>query len=144
MKGNKQWSRAVFTVEAAVIIPLSVIMLALLLGYDYYTHQSVWCKGAACEAALYSMQRFQDGSEAVTKAAERIDERFSEAPLQMGSMSPDTSGGSNSVKVSWEAQILPGMFGSLYQLSGSVSAVKNDPVSLKQLQWVTGELINEE
>ena len=144
MKNKESWRRASFTVEAAVIVPMSVIMLALLLGFDYFMHQAGWCLGSSAESALYSVQRFADSSTPEQKAQERADSRVSETPLTMGQTSETASSSTTKVTVSWEADILPSVFGSLYDMAGSVSVMRLDPVSLKQSTWVIGDTLNEE
>ena len=57
---GKRWCRAVITVEAAYVVPWTVILLAILLTMSFYVHNRVWYTAAACETAL-SGNRYTEG-----------------------------------------------------------------------------------
>ena len=89
----KRIKRGSFTVEAAVIIPLTVLTFALLLGFAYYTHQRVWCTGAVYESLLAASQRREGDSHTPREEAdEHLSARINEAPLLAKGISGSTDG----------------------------------------------------
>ena len=73
----KQQARASFTVEAAFIVPITVIICALLLLCCFTLHNKIWYTGAAAESALIgnSTQTEKNVSSA-DAAKKRADERI--------------------------------------------------------------------
>lgn len=59
---RKRICRAVITVEAAYIVPWTVILLAILITMSFYVHNRAWYTAAACESAL-SGNRYTEGRE---------------------------------------------------------------------------------
>jgi hypothetical protein len=47
-----RWKRAVFTVEASVIVPIAVVITALLIILTFYVHNRCWYRCAAYESAI--------------------------------------------------------------------------------------------
>ena len=134
------WKRAVMTVEAAVIVPMSLTFIALLIGYCYFVHQVNWCKGAAYESVLCALQRERTADEAAQAVKERIDRRIAEAPLTTGGISTEVSS-EGTVLVSWESTVLSEVFGDRFKFSGKASLVRLDAVGIKQVEHLTKSMI---
>ena len=127
--------RGSFTVEAAVIVPFTVGVIALMIGYCYFVHQINWCKGAAYEAALEGIERTKTAEEAQTKAEERMDKRLSEAPVGAGDLTGEASAGS-SVEITFEGSVINDYFGDLFDYSGKATVLRVDAVNLKRLEFI--------
>ena len=125
--------RAVFTVEAAVIVPLSLTMIALLIGYCYFVHQVNWCTGAACEAAQKSVERKLVGKES-SAGKKKMEERILEIPLSVGEIKTEAREGTR-VTISFEGGIIQDYFGDLFGYDGSVSLNRYEPAKLKRLAF---------
>ena len=138
---KKGWSRAVMTVEAAVIVPMSLTIIALLIGFCYFVHQINWCKGAAYEAVLCGLQREKTSDEVTAAVQERIGSRISEAPLTTGGISSDVSS-SGTVLVSWKSSVLSEVFGDRFSFSGEASLVRLDPVKVKRTEHLAKSMID--
>ena len=135
MNNRKKWNKGVFTVEAAVIVPMSVSIIALLIGYCYFAHQINWFKGAAYEAAAAGLKYQDDPAE---KAKERICERTAEMPVTVGNNTTDVSSGIK-LAVSFEGKVLDDVFGGLFGYRGEAALTRFEPVRVKMLQFVLGK-----
>lgn len=133
-----KWKRAVFTVEAAVIVPLSVTMIALLIGFCYYVHQSNWCMGAALESAEKSVECGIEGK-SKTAGKNRMDTRISEVPVLTGKIET-TALEETKVKISYEGKILEKVFGGLFGFKGEASLIRYDPVKLKRIEFLINKM----
>lgn len=131
----KEWKKAVFTVEAAVIVPLAVTMIAALIGFCFYIHQCNWCEGAAYESILKSVERGVPEKERKGAAERRINARVSETPVMAGTIETDVKTGAR-VSVSWRGTILEEVFGTRFGYSGSASLTDFDPVTLKRAAFI--------
>jgi len=118
-------------VEAAVIIPVTVIMTALLIGYCYYAHQINWFKGAAYEAAETGLK---DPEKQLEKAEIRINDRTARIPLNVGSVKTGVSSDAK-LAVSYEGKVLDNVFGSLFRYRGEAALRRFDPVKVKMLEF---------
>ena len=134
---GERWKRGVFTVEAAVVVPLSLWMIALLIGFCFFTHQSGWCKGAAWESAIKGAERTT--GEAGEKADKRMAERLQEIPLDTGRVETDVASGLR-LRVSWSSTVLPEVFSDRFVLGGEVSFLNLDPVRLKQAEFIVRQI----
>lgn len=128
-----------FTVEAAFIIPLIVTVLAVLIGYAYFTHQRVWCTGAVYESMLYASGKRNSTEETSDTAAAHLTERINEAPLAAGTVTGSI--GDNTFEISGKCSfsILEEVFGSLFISEVSGKMIKTDPVLIKRLEWFGGK-----
>lgn len=59
--------RGTIVVEAAYIVPWTVVLLALLITILFFVHNKVWYTAAACEAAL-SGNRYTEGRQGSGRA----------------------------------------------------------------------------
>ncbi len=132
MKKGNYWKKGVFTVEAAVIVPLAVSMIALLIGYCYFTHQINWYRGAAFESAVAGLK---EPANAEARAEERILHRGSEIPIRFGEETADVSSGVR-LSVSFEGKVLEDVFGSLFSYRGEAALTRFDPVKVKRLEFI--------
>lgn len=131
MTNRNPWKKGTFTIEAAVLIPVTIIIFALLIGYCFYVHQINWYTGAAYESAAAGLKEPADAAE---KARERIELRSSEQPLGFGTENTDVSSGLK-LAVSFEGTVLDEVFGSLFRYRGEGALAKIDPVKAKRLEF---------
>lgn len=132
MKKPNNWKKGVFTVEAAVAVPLAVSMLASLIGYCYFAHQINWYKGAAFESADAGLK---EPAKAEAEAKEHILLRSSEIPIRFGEETADVSSGMK-LAVSFEGKVLGDVFGSLFSYRGEAALTRFDPVRVKRLEFI--------
>ena len=131
----KKIRKASFTVEAAFIIPFSLLVILILIGFCYYEHQINWCKGAAYEAVLYGIYTGDSGGQAAQAAAIRLRERADEAPLKVAEITTSSSHFIG-IKAAYETSVLPGTFGDIYKISGEVSLIRYEPSRKKLLEFI--------
>lgn len=124
-----------FTIEAAIIVPISLTMIAVLLGFCYLTHQMNWYKGAACESIVYSLQKNQNDDVVKKLLDEHMDKRNREIPLQMGDIKLKTEVGTK-VMVSFEGSIIPEYFNGLMKFNHDESLMIIDPVLVKRTEFI--------
>ncbi len=129
---ENHWKKGVFTVEAAVIVPLAASMIALLIGYCYFAHQINWYKGAAFESAAAGLK---EPANAASAAEEQIRHRSSESPIGFGEETADVSSGIK-LSVSFEGKVLEDVFGNLFSYRGEAALTRFDPVKVKRLEFV--------
>lgn len=132
---KKQWKRAVFTVEAAVIIPLTLFIIAVLIGYCYHVHQSNWCRGAAYEAVLKGTEKGHAGKENRSAADTRMKERIEQIPISVGSIETSVSEGVR-LCASWNGTVLEDVFGSRFSFGGKAAVTAFEPVKIKRLEYL--------
>lgn len=133
--------RAVFTVEAAVIIPLCVTITAALIGYCFYTHQINWWKGAAYESALKYTERGLTAGSREEAGKKRLKERLDAMPVRTGDAAADFRTGTKTT-VTIKGEVLPDVFGSLFQYGTTAALMDFDPAAVKRLTFLvssTGE-----
>lgn len=134
--------RAVFTVEAAFIVPMTVTVTVLLMGLCYYTHQSNWCKGVSAEAVLYSLQR-SNISDKAALINERLENRLKEAPLNTGDVLTTASEGTK-YAVHYESKVLPDVFNDAFEFSNESSVVITKPLMVKRITFIASAALREE
>ncbi len=131
----QKWAKAGFTVEAAVIVPMIVIITALLIGFCYYTHQINWCKGASYEAVIKGVERVRKEDDSQRCAQHRINERIAETPLSAGIISADAASGYR-VGIQFKGGVLEEVFHGLFQFRGEASIVRFEPVKIKRTAYL--------
>lgn len=124
--------RAVFTVEAAVIVPLCAFIIAALIGYAYFEHEGVWSKAAAYESMFYAIQNIPDSSED-ERIQERLEKRYDESVMGFAESHTSIANEKYSVEVKWEYGILTDVFNGLFDIENSADIKKVDPVTIKRL-----------
>lgn len=76
MKEKRRWRCGSFTVEAAVVVPLTVFLIAALIGLTFLAHDRMWYTGAACEAALAANAAEDKEAAARRKIEQKKEERI--------------------------------------------------------------------
>ena len=135
--------KASFTIEAAYIIPLMLIFITSLLAFTYFTHQHIWCKGAAYESLYYGMQLHADKGTAKDKAESRLKDRIAEIPLEMSPVEAEVSSGPAVLKAKTQTCILPDVFGELFTSKMNVSAADIDAAKIKKAEWILRYVTNQ-
>ena len=138
-KHMNNWKRASFTVEAAFIVPFTLLIILILIGFCYYEHQINWCKGAAYEAVLYGIYKGDSDNSAAQAAAARLRERSEESPVNVGEIITSASHHIG-IKAAYETTILPGTFSDTFKVSGEVSLIRYEPSRKKLLEFVLNNL----
>ena len=129
-----------FTVEAAYVIPLSVTILAALIGYAYFMHQRVWCTGALYESMLYASGKRAPAESMADTARSHLGERISESPLATGAISGEIEDNTFEMSGKCSFGILEDVFGSLFYSEVTEKTIKTDPVLVKRLEWLGGKI----
>ena len=72
MNKKKEWARGSFTLEAACVMSLVLLVLMGTLYLCFYVHNRAWLTAAACESALAgSMEGIRDEGQAAATARMR-------------------------------------------------------------------------
>ena len=140
MKRN-YFKRAVFTVEAAFIVPLISMIIVSLIAYTYFVHESVWSKAAAYEAALYGTQHVANEKSTEELISERLEARYEDNVFGFSQESEISDSGS-SVNISWRYGILTDTFGELFTIDKEIELGIIEPVAAKRLIWAAGQVLD--
>ena len=130
----QQIKKASFTVEAAVLVPVAAMIVAVLIGYIYFMHNTVCAYGAAVEALFYAEQCIGEDDDRSSRLEERLGTRSLEMPIEEFSYKGDTGNRHTEAEVS--DSLLKGVFGELFSYRHSVRLEHNRPAGLKRLQWI--------
>ena len=141
----KKIKRGVFTVEAAIVVPMVTFMTAALIGFIFYMHDNCVSSAAAYEAEFYAAQKQvnDDEDEAEKRLNERLEQRKNETFLGFGDYRYEAAAGSDIYTVNIEGEILPEVFKGLFKRSKKISIDKTDPVFVKRLMWTGGKIIGD-
>lgn len=135
-----------YTVEAAAVVSLTVLVLGALIICSFYLHDRVVLQGAACEAAAVGSSFASDSerSAALAAAGKRI---TANRLLGSRNVSSSTSAGSGGVTASWEAIYpVPGfamkyLTGNRIEISQSWSCKVSDPAdTIRKIRGI-GDLL---
>lgn len=132
----KTWKKASFTVEAAFLVPCAAIILAILIGYIYFMHETVCAKASSYEAGYYALQRTEEKESSEERMQERIALRSAENPLGTGSTQFRISAGSGQVGAAWSGGVLPAVFGDVFRYRGEAKIRVITPVKIKRMFWL--------
>ena len=134
---RKSWARAEVVAEAAYLIPLTVTVIVLLMGFTFFLHQRVTSLAMAGEAAMYGLSRqaYPDKT-AEELARERADRLIKERVLDNGAMTAEASLSPLYLTVSFRLEVLPELFGSLFRTEGELRAARIKPVAAMQTKWI--------
>lgn len=136
----KRLKRGSFTVEAAVIVPLAVMIIAALISYIYFMHEKVWSSASVYEAAFYAVQRIEDESSRSAMVKERLNERYNNRILGFSDNNSQVSVSDSEINIQWEYGIFEELFGTIFTVSNDISIRVIDPVSIKRLAWTADYL----
>ena len=138
----KQWKRGSYTVEAAFLVPVAVMLTALLIVYTFYVHNKVWYTAAACEAALEGSGRLESsGLTPVQAAGKKAEERAEQQVMPGTRPEIQTDSGSWGTRVAYRggnAFFLK----QLFTYTVEVTAEKIRPVSYLYMLWTARQLKN--
>ncbi len=133
---NNSLKRASFTVEAAYIVPLCAIVIALLIGFNYNMHEKTRNKALAYEAALYAAS----GSETPQIAEDRINSVIENGtasdPLGVSVTDMSASVTDGNILISYGGSVLADIFGDLFSDQNTISVPVIHTVRLKRFEWV--------
>ena len=134
---RKGWARAEVVAEAAYLIPLTVTVIVLLMGFTFFLHQRVTSLAMAGESAMYGLSRqaYPDKT-AEELARERADRLITERVLDNGAMTAEASLSPLYLTVSFRLEVLPELFGSLFRTEGALRAARIKPVAAVQTKWI--------
>ena len=123
--------------EAAIILPIAVLLTALLLVCTFYVHNRVWYTAGAYEAVLRGNGRCYPGEEADALTLEKAQKRAEEQIMPGETPAISVSCTSSGSQVSYEADY------GIWKLSVKAQADKVRPgtylVRLWALQGLTEE-----
>ena len=138
----KEIKRGVFTVEAAVIVPLTALILISLIAYIYFMHESVWSRAAAYEAGFYAVQNEENSRSAQEMARERLEERYKESVMGFSENNAEISDAGSKIQIRWRYGILRDLFGDMFTVDEEISISKVDPVTAKRFMWLADYMLN--
>ena len=136
-----KWRRAVITAEAAFIVPVAAVMIAIVIGYIYFIHQRVWCSAAAYESVFYGIQAEADKD---SDLAERVDhhmsERIKDSPIVFSGIRAESDKKEGRIISSWEMTVLPETFREYFSAKGNESIKIIRASELKRAAWVISNI----
>lgn len=136
-ENRSRWKRGSFTVEAAFLIPVTVMLLALLLVYCFYRHNHVWYTAAAAEAALVGNGRLIDQT-AAAAAAERAEARIRDQVMPGSAPETEITSDTSGTGVWFRNQLFPA-FSELFSFETGVKIQKVRPVNYLRILWMARE-----
>ena len=136
ISGNAHnWKRASFTIEAAYIIPISAIMIALLIAFTYYAHEITRSKAVAYEAGIEGTFRTTEDT-AEQRVNEVIEYEQETEPLGVSWKNMTASVNDTDIKVKYSESVLPETFGTLFKAENEIKIDMTHPVKVKRLEWI--------
>ncbi len=130
----KALSKASFTVEAAVLVPIVSTIIAMLIGYAYFFMESICACGAMYEAAFYSEQLAYDDNDEEKRLEERLNIRSRE--MLIGSLEYETDLSENRISIDASGAVLKDIFGERFTYKRSISIKRFKPTTVKRAQWL--------
>ncbi len=139
---NWKW-RASLTVEAAFLVPLTVLAVGLILSLGIFLYERTWYTEAACEAVLSGTNRgVLNNRSALDLASLRFQTLETEAPMLPENYAGNVTGDDDTIKVSLEGKTpVWGRDGFSIQVEVSGQTVR--PVKLLRQLAALRELVNE-
>ncbi len=130
----KTIKKAVYTVEAAVIVPVLFMLLAVLIFFFFHVHNRTWYEAAAYEAALVGNSRPE--AEAEVSAGTRARERVS-AQIMPGSV-PETTVTANTwgTQVTFRSEGTGGSMGVDFSWAKSAKIRRVHPAGAMRKKWM--------
>ena len=141
---NKKNSRVLngsFTVEAAVLIPLTVLLMAAIILAAFYIHDRAVLQGNACECAAA-------GANTLTQSLQAKEMARTKALIKAGRLlgsrnrSGLVSAGGERTEAAWTAEFpIPGMVGNLFadsRISISVSWHQERILAARKIRIIRG------
>lgn len=131
MNKKKEWARGSFTLEAACVMSLVLLVLMGTLYLCFYVHNRAWLTAAACESALAgSMEGIRDEGQAAATARMRSRELGNTGFFGAENLSVQVNAGKE-VEVVYAADTLSGFGGFSWKLQAEGKAGLTDPV-----EWI--------
>lgn len=130
------------TVEAAYLVPVTVLLTMLLIFYSFCEHDRVWYMAAACEAALFGTAATEEQQESERRAVTRGQERMEEQPFPV--LEPpvlQVTAENRKVIVSYASEGSAG-FASFFPYKAEGAAVQEDPEAAVRTAWIAKKLMN--
>jgi hypothetical protein len=136
------WKKGSFTVEAAFLVPLSVMITVLLIFCIFYVHNQVWYTAAALESALAGNSRLEGSGAGTEETAEKHMKKRMEQQAMPG-MPPsvtvsDTGAG---LRISCEGQMFTLLPDGLFVCRTEGEAERVRPAAFLKKLWMAEKLI---
>lgn len=149
----RNWKRGSFTVESAVIAPVSFLITAALIALLFYQHNKNWYAMAAEEAALVGNAYILEGEYeaageegivvlAQEKAEARAEERAQEQPFPgSGAVSEVRVDGWGS-RAGYSGEVFSGTVFGAFSWETDCAAERVRVVDLLQKKWLAERVVN--
>ena len=125
----KKLKKGSFTIEAALLMPLILMVLMGLLYLDFFVHNRAWLTAAACEASLSgSMEAVYQDGQAQTVAEIRGEELGNVGFFGAENLRCHVNAGKKKVSVTYEADTIAGFGGFKWTLKTEGSSKVIQPV----------------
>ncbi|MGN0362104.1 MAG: hypothetical protein ACI4ET_04610 [Bilifractor sp.] len=125
-------SQGSLTVEASVIVPMTVILVAMLMVLFFYVHNRNWYQAAAAEVCLTGNSRYDTGVNAGDMARAKAMERASLQIMPASQPEVEVVCGKNGTSAAFSNQRFPA-FRNFFQLSVRADVDKVAPVDALRL-----------
>ena len=121
------FARGSMTVEASVIVPVTVLVTAALIVLCFYVHNRNWYLAAAAEVCLAGNSRYDRDIDAQSVAARKAEERMDAQVIPASRPAVDLSCRRGGTSVSFSNQTFAA-FQNIFNLSVSADVDKVTPV----------------
>ncbi|MCC6095048.1 MAG: pilus assembly protein [Eubacterium sp.] len=138
-----QWlTRGSLTVEASVIVPVTVILAALLMVLFFYVHNRNWYQAAAAEVCLTGNSRYDTGVDAGEIARQKAVERADRQIMPASRPEIEVACGKSGTSASFSNQRFPA-FQKFFHLSVRADVDKVAPVDALRLARAVKHTVEE-
>ena len=139
----KKWRKGSYTIESVFLIPVIVVLLLLLMTYDFFVHNKNWYLAAAYEAVLAGNGRLKEISDSAEKTAEEKAEERARQQVMPGSRpNIEVNSYPQGMRVQYSGQKFPLFSDQWFEYVIDVQAEKVRPVKYLQTFWVMGSSEN--
>ena len=126
-KKTAWFARGSMTVEASVIVPVTVLVTAVLIVLCFYVHNRNWYLAAAAEVCLAGNSRYDRDIDAQSMAERKAEERMDAQVMPASRPAVDVSCRRGGTSVSFSNQTFAA-FQDIFNLSVSADVDKVTPV----------------
>ena len=126
---ERNWKKGSYMPEAAILLPIALLLTALLPVCTFYVHNRVWYTAGAYEAVLQGNGRIPSGEKAEEIMEEKAEKRAEEQVMPGNSPSIFVSCTSFGSQVIYKADY------TIWELSVKAQADKVRPVNYLRRLW---------
>jgi hypothetical protein len=130
------WRRGVFVVEASVIVPMAIMMIALLIIMIFYVHNRCWYRCAAYECAIVGNgAEILSESDGEHRASALAEERIRDQVMPGTAPKSGIRSSKSGTSVSFSGQTYPMFHRELRPFRAEAEVVRVNPENFLRVRW---------